>query len=207
MTRNIRFAQFGLGFIVVLATGLTLAGCTSSTTGDSGGSSGSTPEFTGPWAAEFADSYAKADTDFAKEVLSDGKVTEQEFSEMLSNFQECVAAKGITVSDYGFDGSYKTKFDPKLGNDAANASVKECSHSSGEDLVGALYTWTHRNPDKLDENEITAACLSKKGVVPDGYGAKDYTTDSADDKFPFPDQAAGRAALDSCRMDPLGIQG
>lgn len=164
-------------------------------------------DFTGPWAAEFADAYNTATDDFTREVLADGVVTDAERSEMLARFTSCLNAGGVWLtSEYRFDGSYNFTFDHSMDSDKANSVENDCSRSSGEYLIGALYSSTHRNPDHADIEQLIAECLTKNGVAPDGYSAANYRENRKSDKYPFPNEKTGREILESCRVDPLSLQ-
>ncbi len=165
-----------------------------------------TPKFTGPWASEFSEHYLEASDDFTRTVLSDGKITEQEFSEMMTKFTDCLAASSITISPYQFDGSYNMQFGDALTSEAAHEISTNCSKKSGEDLIGSLYSWVHRNPAKENEQSILAECLVKRGVVSSGFSERDYSESMTSGKFPFADEKAGNDALQECRLDPLGLQ-
>ncbi|MCJ1672651.1 hypothetical protein MT355_05245 [Rathayibacter sp. VKM Ac-2929] len=163
------------------------------------------PAFSGPWASEFAASYDRATDDFTRSVIEDGVVSEQERSEMIDRFTRCVADLGYGIDEYALDGSFHLTFAPDTDADAAYEDVKGCSRSSGETEIGALYSWTHRNPDRADETTLIVECLARSGVVPSSYSKGDYADDTSHDDFPFVDEAAGREALQGCRIDPLGV--
>jgi hypothetical protein len=163
------------------------------------------PAFSGPWAAEFASAYDRAADDFSRSVIEDGVVSEQERSEMIDRFTRCVADLGYGIDEYALDGSFHLTFAPDTDADAAYEDVKGCSRSSGETEIGALYSWTHRNPDRADETVLIVDCLVRSGVVPSSYSTSDYANDALRDDYPFAEEDAGREALKRCRIDPLGV--
>ncbi|TFC48917.1 hypothetical protein [Cryobacterium shii] len=183
---------------LLLVAGTLLTACSAT------GSTASVPS-SGPWASEFAENYKRADSDFTRSVLVDGVISEQEFAETIDGFRRCLRSHEISISDYRFDGSFRTSFPPELGNDQANTLTKGCSRSSGEDLIASLYTWVHRNPKNVDETRIIVDCLIRSGVVSTAYKVDDYLAGAIADKYPFSDEKSGREALETCRMDPLGL--
>ncbi|WP_148060083.1 hypothetical protein [Rathayibacter sp. PhB152] len=188
----------------VLALGL--AGCVAhGRSADGSAPAREVPAFSGPWASEFAASYGRATDDFTRSVIEDGVVSEQERAEMIDRFTRCVADLGYGIDEYALDGSFHLTFAPDTDADAANEDVKGCSRSSGETEIGALYSWTHRNPDRADETTLIVECLARSGVVPSSYSKGDYADDASRDDFPFVDEAAGRESLQGCRIDPLGL--
>jgi len=165
------------------------------------------PDFSGPWASQFTEEYIRAESDFVREVLADEKITDQELAEMRSKFTECLMGYGFTEISFEPSGGFSLKDLTGMDDELSNDRVLECSNESGESSVGALHSWIRRNPDNLDEHEIMAACLVRKGVVDPSYGAKDYTESFDTESFPYFDQAAGEAARRSCNLDPLGLYG
>ena len=189
--------------VVVLLIGFALTGCATTTTTEKAHSA---PKFEGPWAAEFTSAYKAAKSDFVRGVLKDGKITDQEFSEMTERFKSCLDSSGITFEGFKEDGSYDTSFPPgSISGDEAHKRIDACSSEAGEDRVGALHSWLQRNPQKLDENQIMASCLVSKGAVDASFTAKEYAKDVATLTFPFLNKAKGEEALSSCESDPLGL--
>lgn len=187
-----------------LVLGLTACTSPAAPDGQSGPAPG-TPAFNGPWASEFAAAYDRATDDLTRSVIEDGVVSEQERAEMIDRFTRCVADLGYCVDEYALDGSFHLTFAPETDADAAYEEVKGCSRSSGETEIGALSSWTHRNPDRADETTLIVECLARSGVVPSSYSSSDYADDTSHDDFPFVDEDAGREALQRCRIDPLGV--
>ncbi|MBF4461797.1 MULTISPECIES: hypothetical protein [unclassified Rathayibacter] len=125
---------------------------------------------------------------------------------MIDRFKGCVSGLGYKIDEYKLDGSFNLNFPPDTDADIANEDVKSCSRDSGEAEIGSLYSWTHRNPDRMDEDTLIVDCLVEAGVVPSSYSISDYTSDTTRDDFPFVDEDKGRDTLEECRVDPLGVQ-
>ena len=186
-----------LSTLFLLAAAVTLSGCSSAD---------EPTKFEGPWAAEFAEHYERANDEYTKAVLSDGVITEQEIAETIDRLKACLDSSSITMTEYEFDGSYQTTFPPSLGNDKANDIVEGCSRTSGEALIGSLYTWVQRNPQHQDENQMIVDCLINEGAVAPGYRVEEFLADATADKFPFTVvEAAGRETLADCQADPLKL--
>lgn len=197
--------------LLFAALGLTLSACSAPDLGAHGAANTNAgeelPEFSGPYAAEFAENYANSTDDFVRKILKDGQVSEQENSEVLDRFSDCVSAKGYTVASYALNGSYKIEFDEGTDSEKAGEDVDKCSLSSGEADVSSLYSWTHRNPERIDENTLVAACLVKAGLVSPAYTSRNYEKDTESDRFNFDadGDGTGREKLELCRIDPLGV--
>jgi len=169
------------------------------------GATGGVPEFTGPFAAEFAQTYRDTDSDFARGVLEDGTITDAEHAEMVELFTACLAGKGIVFKGYNPDGGFTTSSAPDP--EETDALIDECSASSGEDAVGSLHDIMRTNPENLDWATISAQCLVEAGVVPPDYDAAAFSQDN-EGRFAELDTLATelQAALRACAADPLGLE-
>lgn len=196
-----------MGVLLVAAAACGLAGCAAE--GPAGGQPskelGSAPAFSGPWADDFTSAYRAASSDFEKKALADGKITDAEFSEVENTFKTCLKAKNVTFTGFKTGGGYDFHFGNGINADEANKAADDCSASSGLNTVGALYFRMQRNPNHLDEPTIMAACLVKKGAVPQGYSAADYLRNSPDQTYPFASKSSGEKVLRECGADPLGL--
>ena len=205
-----RSARAALAAVVLVAATAALAACGAAASshseipGPTPASTGAIPTFDGPYAAEFADFYARASSDFVREVLKDGLVTDAEFAEMTARFTSCLADQGVTFQGFDPGGGFGTSNAPNGGD--TETIVNECSHSSGQDFIGALYSFMKRNPDNLDSATITKDCLIRKGVVPPDYSAEEFAQDNTGrfaDFGSLPNDL--QKALVSCSSDPLGL--
>ncbi|NTW40278.1 MAG: hypothetical protein HGA44_10400 [Cellulomonadaceae bacterium] len=196
-----------LGLLALLATG-----CQSSTDNDTGddahGVTETTvevPDFSGPYAAEFAESYQSAESDFVRRALEDENISDAEYAEMTERFRQCLADVGITFKGFDSTGAYSTTLAPNA--DDTHELVGTCVTESGQDAIGLLRDLISVNPQNLDTATIMAECLVREGVVEPGYGPDDYTTDSTGrfaDLEALPADLA--EAVESCSSDPLGLE-
>ena len=184
-----------------------LAGCTAppdaATPGpDSATGSAREPTFDGPYAAELAEFHRSAANDFVRDVLADGTITDAEYAEMTERFRSCLADRGITFNGFQPDGSYSTSLAPGCAD--THGVVSECSHTSGQDSVGALHDIMTANPDNTDAAVAIADCLVRARAVPASYTAQDYRADRQG-RFRDTEQLEpGLAAvLDTCMSDPF----
>lgn len=198
----VKTALSGPAVLTVLALGL--AGCA-----DTPGLAETTddPEvsFTGPYAAQFEYGMRAATSDFARAALSDGVISEQEFTESWGAYTDCLEDADITIT-VNFDGSTETSSHSPLSADEDQEVINKCSLASDEALVAALFFDIRRNPQGLDEDTIIAECLAQANVVPRGFAGTDLQQDRPADAIPFTDPIAGPEALARCRVDPLGLE-
>ena len=157
------------------------------------------------WADEFEDARRRATTDFERKALEDDRISDAEFAEMENAFTTCMRDRNVTFEGFKPHGGYG--FRPGKGTTTAEANgiADDCSKFSGLDTVGQMYFWVKRNPQRLDEDAIAAACLVKKKVVPPTYSAADVARDTYGRTYPFSDKARGEQALEECSSDPLGL--
>lgn len=173
------------------------AGAASGTDGN-----GDIPSFSGPYAADFERVYTETESAFVRDALMDEEISDAEFSEMTARLTTCLADNGIEFGGYDEDGAITTSLAPNP--DDTHDIFTECSKTSGEAAIGALYSVTRRNPDNLDVATITAECLVKTGAVPPQYDADDYTADTAGRFSDFGSlDPELQEALTTCSLDPL----
>lgn len=196
------------GGLRALAAGLLLvgAGCSVSPPGPDAGEgsdpSSSAPDFGGPWAAEFADMYARATTDFERAALADELISDPEHAEMRSRFTECLSSFGGTEISFSPDGAFSVTMPDGADEEKFNDDVSECSDVAGESTIGALHSWISRNPANLDESTIMAACLVRSGAVDASYSAREYSEDLETDTLPVDVMSP---EFGRCNADPLGL--
>jgi hypothetical protein len=184
------------GAVPLTALCLVLTGCSSD---------GTRVELEGPWATEFETEYRNAPSDFVRDVLRDGAITDSELAEMVQAFRKCLKASSIELKTWRPDGSYNIHFDEELGSAAANDTVTRCSKQVGEDSISSLYHFVRMNPDNQDWTKILVTCLIDAGVVGETYTSSDYLRDSRLQPFPFRDPERDKPLFDQCTADPLGL--
>lgn len=184
---------------------LVLSGC--ATTGDAqvreGASARETPAFEGPWASDFESAYSRAVSTFERSALADGSITDSELAEARERFSTCLKSFGIVDVVFQPDGAFEFTASEGSDPDRVNEQVGDCSEESGEATIGALHAWIRRNPEKLDDDTIIAACMVRKGAVDPSYGADDFARDEPELSFPYL-KGFGDDTFQQCNADPLG---
>ncbi len=142
--------------------------------------------------------YEKATSADIEEALRDGKISDQEYSEMKQRYTACLEATGTTVTKYDFDGAV---LDPpsSLTSDQAHNVETKCSDQSGEYPIAYFYVQMRANPSHKDMAQAVVDCFKRKGLVGPNYGLKDYQAGD----LPSSDQQA----VNSCSTDPDGRLG
>lgn len=139
----------------------------------SGCSAGSRSESAEPYAAEFEQAIANADSDYVRQALSDGRVTPAELQDARQHVLGCLQQVGIPATyetdEYGQTGLVM------VGELSSAQQAAELS--CGRQWMGAieeLFNKTTSNPRNEDWNALVAACLVRKGLAPNGFTARDY---------------------------------
>lgn len=158
--------------------------------------SGEVPSFDGPWAAEFERAYRSTNSELVHTILRKGSITDQDYASVSAGYEKCMGNKGFRARVTGPAGEAVVDGT----GDASLAAEKAC----GDDLavIAGLRHLILRNPQRLDENAIVAACLVKKKLAPATYTAKDYAADVENQRFPYDIDGA---AFSACTSDPLGL--
>ena len=159
------------------------------------------PKFTGPYAAELAERYAKSRSTFERDALADGKVTDAEQAEMIERLRTCLASNGFTLEKYTKTGAQEIKIlDDSRDPDVSNEAVESCQWSSGANTVGLIYGQMLINPQNVDLVPKIIACLKKLHLVGPGYSKNDYQRELPH----FPDDKRD-AQVTQCNADPLNL--
>jgi hypothetical protein len=191
--------------LLILSLSLSACGATSDSEGNTP-SGADVPDFSGPYAVEFAESYEATESDFVRSVLSDEEISDAEYSEMTERFRQCLADSGIEFKGFELDGSYTTSIAPNGGD--TDEIVAGCVTSSGQDTIGLLRDLMTMNPENRDIPTIMAECLVREGAVSPDYDADSYSSD-IEGRFSDPYNLTPELeqALETCSADPLGILG
>jgi len=172
----------------------TLSACASTVDGPSTEPSAST----GSWPEEVTREYEKASDPVITAALHDGQISDQEYAEMKQRYSDCLAAAGISLTRYGFDGA---EYAPpaSMTSDQAHDAESRCSDRSGEYPISYFYVQMRANPTHANLAQAVVDCFKKRGLVGSGYGLKDYRAGD----LPTSDDAAVAA----CSTDPNGLLG
>lgn len=159
---------------------------------------GAVPEFSGPWAADFAEAYRSTASETVRRILAKGSITDQDYAAVSSAYVTCMADRGYTVEIDGPAGEATISGGPAGGD----ALAVDATCNGDMAVISALRNDILRNPQHRDEDTIVAACLVRRGLAPRTYTAKDYASDLQSQEFPFGTSARGFA---ECTSDPLGL--
>jgi len=188
---------------VALLVGL-LAGC-SAVQGAAGertaGGGAGVPVFIGPYAELYAQSWAETDSEFVHAVLADGRITEQEWSEVRQRLTDCLTAAGFTRVTFEKYGGYTSDIGSVAG-DQAQTVADACEKESGEHPIASLRQSSLVNPENRDMNELVAECLVNRGLAAAGYSGADLARENASGEV-----LRWQASPDfhACNQDPLSL--
>lgn len=168
-------------FIATLATASVLVGCAAVSppppTGEGDENSSITsPAFEGPFASELRAAWVDADSQFVRDVLSDGLISDQEWAEVGARMESCFSENGVDFTGFNADGTYGTYGD--MGSeDEMNAILDGCESDSGMSWLQPIRRNMASNPDNVPFAEAMRECLKRNKLVPEGYTKEDFTKD------------------------------
>lgn len=127
-----------------------------------------------PWRETILAAGQEADTEFERQVLSDGKITEDEFREAIDREISCFEDNGIIASyvvDEVGNGQFMTEHHVD-DDERYNEVTAECGALS--DDVQFLYDTIRRNPKNEDPRQLAADCLVENGIAAEGLTGEEY---------------------------------
>lgn len=129
----------------------------------------SVPE--GPWADEIRDAQSWVTSDFQTEVLSDGVISQQEYTEALDRWVTCMEDVGLTAGLVAEgDGTFSYSIASADGNiDRQNDSCRETT----VDGIEPIYTGMLLEPANRTGPEILRDCLVAAGKLDGSFTAID----------------------------------
>lgn len=194
-----------MGGVILAALGIgTLAGCAASPEARAASDPiprPAVPDFSGPFAAEYAEARSEADSDFMRAIVEDEKVSEDEWTQVESRVTSCFTEAGARFEGHDEDGGYAASKN-ELSSERMNEVMAACEISSGEHPIGYLWFSAQKNPQHLPWESIISECLIRNGVVAPGYTAQDFLEDNPTMSFPYLDPNTGPERFLACNNDP-----
>lgn len=121
---RVRFAGAAAALLVTAA----LAGCAASGGGTEedgpvpSSFSGPVPDFSGPWASEFAEAYRSTTSEAVHTILAKGSVTDEDYASVSRDYVTCMSNNGFTATVTGPFGEGTAEGDGDI-----NAANQACS--------------------------------------------------------------------------------
>ncbi|MDR1448518.1 MAG: hypothetical protein LBI63_06165 [Candidatus Ancillula sp.] len=184
-------------FAFLTVTVFFVAGCSSisghSATEYSGKFSGNPSS---PHYAEIKDLYDKSPESWAKKILEDGKITDEEFFESRKYQDDCYMQYNAKVSydEYG----YITV--ENLSKDKPTKSLGSVCNTGGL-FIPTLYFIIKSNPDDSDIYELQRKCAIEVGLAPKEMVLDDLMKMYENHAFSWD---ANNIRWERCAKDPLG---
>jgi len=172
---------------LVCAAALVLSGC---------GAGHASSDSEKSWAADISATSAQASSDLERKVLSDGRITDAEYSELQAAILRCLDGLGLKAS-FDAEGTltYATSRSTPIDRDA----VQACNAGNGIRTI-TLRDAMRRNPSHLDEGKIMVDCLQRVHLVESSYTAEMY--DSGVDMA----RISASPLFDECDAGPLHFE-
>lgn len=115
-----------------------------------------------------------ATSDFEREVLADGEISDQEFQASRELFKTCMEEKGYGVSLGPIDNattSIELK-DPNMTEEQMDADWDRCSIGTTK-VVEGIFSLIRENPTNEDRIQLLVDCMVRNELVPAGYTKAD----------------------------------
>lgn len=184
-------------FIVLVAT---LSGCAAQESEQPGNVKGE-PSFSGPWATVLAQEYESTTSDYGRQALEDGKISEAERAAAIERFRNCLTQNGLTLIEFRDDGSFEIDINDKTEeDDPSKAKMPICRETSGLDTIDSLFQEMRRNPENRNISEIMVECLLNAKAVPESYTLADFERE-----YPLDEVTLLRPELKNTRTDPVHL--
>lgn len=154
---------------LLLTISLVLTGCS--------GSEKTEPEdLPDYWIEQFDFALSVVETQLAREVLSDYRLTVDEYLEVRDQYQNCLRDSGFTVvftSDGKMTNSFEMSEDIDAEMDAFDRAERQCNVTTDFPTVSALYHDMRFDPHGLGYYEVVADCLYSRGVTTSRVSAEE----------------------------------
>ncbi|WP_336659620.1 hypothetical protein [Leucobacter sp. USHLN153] len=192
---------------IAIATVLLLTGCGGADVANE--KSDAEASFSGPYAAEFKESYEQLEDAKVKEYLRDGKISEAEFQAVSADLVACLEPQGITFKGYDEYGNSSLEGDPaRVANEDLQERISECTTSTGESVVAHLYFMAKRDPGREVTEQTQVDCLIRAGVVPPEFTLEELNAGALNEMYPpeflyEPPGEEVRTKMETCQNDPL----
>ena len=151
----------------------------------------------GPWADEFEQAIRDAQTQFEKDILADGRITDAEFSEATAKYLDCMESAGVPVEIVGSGAAMTFQTTDNAGFDAHDPTCQ----TGTIQLLSPLYVGINQNPNNDDIMQLVADCLVEAGVAPKSYDASALEREISENSGV---PVANPEVLSACANDPGG---
>ncbi|SDB91901.1 hypothetical protein SAMN05216410_0919 [Sanguibacter gelidistatuariae] len=151
-------------FLMLTCVGIAVSGCADKVTFSDGVASS-------PYHEIFERELSGPLSEFQKEILADGVVTDSEVTEAQGRFKSCFEDLGYSVGIDPNDGSYT--WSGKVGDDQAvvEAAYDECKEKFVS-AVGPMYYDMKKNPKNEVFEDLIVECLKRNGYIDPGFATK-----------------------------------
>ncbi|MBT1172755.1 hypothetical protein JS528_05185 [Bifidobacterium sp. MA2] len=170
--------------------------------------------FRGIYASQFRKAYDGTKSDLVKKILKDGGITKAEISEFETTYAQCLASKGLKLTNH-LDASsevHTSMIDNNMSADEANNAREYCDTTTGYDNLMPLYQQISTNPNNISADAFDGKivdCLKKHNLVDKSMTVKDYKQLMNDDEEyaklmeKMPDK---QQQFHECEVNPMDLQ-
>lgn len=143
----------------------------------------------GPYAADIQFAQENASSDFERQALADGVITEEEYDQAHLLWLECMEQQFPSGGAYAVgmtklsNGAYEYTFGSPSGLDYGDQMdtfdllFDACAQGTIAEIAWLYHDMT-TNPDRLSPEEMMFRCFERKGAIAPGYTLDDYKDDT-----------------------------
>lgn len=180
-----------------------LMSCTERGTAPSGdGSGGQSVSFTGPYALELSDAYQNSESEYFRESVRDGMITDSEYFEAQNRSRQCLEENGFTGIVMNPDGTGSIDARTDISEEEESRLKVDCDTKSGLIDTEIWYRSLKANPENVDWPSAERDCLVRAGLLEAGA-----TVEEMNEWYMSGDPASQSRAAYVCSQDALGHLG
>ena len=126
---------------------------------------------------------AMTTSDFEREVLADGMISDQEFQASRELFKTCMEGRGYGIGLGPIDNATTTieLKDPTMTVDLMDKDSAECSTGTTY-FIEPTFSIIRENPDNEDTVQLLIDCLIRNELVSEAFTKDDFAVDSNVDR-------------------------
>lgn len=158
--------------------------------------------FSGPHAVDLTQAYRESSSGYFRMVISDGVVTDSEYSEAQNRAKRCLEGLGFSDVEYFPNGGSQALNPNGISDAEAQEQKFQCEDSEGLVDTEMWYYVLRVNPDNVNWDEAIRDCLVKREVLEPGTSVEEMNRWIREGEG-----SGGMPQVETCLTDPLGKLG
>lgn len=156
-------------------------------------------QFTGPYGPELAQAYRDSESEYFREAVRDGTITDSEYFEAQNRSRQCLEENGFTGIVMNPDGTGSIDARTDISEEEESRLKVDCDTKSGLIDTEIWYRSLKANPENVDWPSAERDCLVRAGLLEAGA-----TVEEMNEWYMSGDPASQSRAAYVCSQDALG---